>query len=117
MATDDFIRVAYPVIVCVAIDHGTALAEVTARSENARAGIRCGGVVVAGGGSLATDDFVRVADAIVVRGAIYNSTARARITARGENARTSVRCGGVVVAGGGSLATYDFVRIAYAVVV
>ena len=117
MATDDFIRVAYPVIVCVAIDHGTALAEVTARSENAGAGIRCGCVVVAGGGGLATYDFVRIAHSIVVCVAIDHGTARACVTARGENARTSVCCGGVVVAGGGSLATYDFVCIAYAVVV
>ena len=117
MATDDFIRVAYPVIVCVAIDYGTALAEVTARRDDARTGIRCSSVVVAGRRVLAANDFIRIAYTVVVRIAIDQRSTGAEITTRRDDAGTGIGCRSIVVAGVRVLTAYNFVRIAHSIVV
>ena len=124
LTTGDFVSVADSIVVGVVVHDGACHAGL-ADSVHIGTGASVGGsgIVVAGGIVLTTDDFVGIADTVIIRIVVDDRTGSIRGTGTGLTdsigigATAGVRGRTVVVAGGVVLAAGDFVGIADAVII
>ena len=124
LTTGDFVSVADSIVVGVVVHDGACHAGLADSVHiGAGASVGGGGIVVAGGIVLTTDDFVGIADTVIIRIVVDDSTGSIRGTGTGLTdsigigAAAGVRGRTVVVAGGVVLAAGDFVGIADAVII